>query len=60
MDIEQIGPYLIDHKIGSGGMGTVYLAHHEDTGEQVALKTLSPTLARESGLCSGFIRKFTR
>ncbi|WP_166819776.1 serine/threonine protein kinase [Thalassoroseus pseudoceratinae] len=54
MDIEQIGPYQIDRKIGSGGMGTVYLASHEETGEQVALKTLSPALARESG----FVQRF--
>ncbi len=54
MEIEQIGPYRIDRKIGSGGMGTVYLARHEDTDEQVALKTLSPALAQQSG----FVQRF--
>ena len=46
MDLERIGPYIIDYKIGSGGMGTVYLAQHAETGQEAAVKVLSPALAR--------------
>ncbi|MCA9073142.1 MAG: serine/threonine protein kinase [Planctomycetaceae bacterium] len=57
MEIERIGPYIIDHKIGSGGMGTVFLAQHAETGEDVAVKVLPPTLARESGFVARFERE---
>lgn len=36
----RLGPYLVDEQIGRGGMGIVYLAHHETTDEQVAIKVL--------------------
>ncbi len=38
-------------------MGTVYLAHHEQTGQQVAIKVLAPSLAREEGLVARFMRE---
>ena len=38
--LEQLGPYLIDEQIGRGGMGFVYSARHEETDDQVAVKTL--------------------
>ncbi|MHC4410747.1 MAG: serine/threonine protein kinase, partial [Planctomycetota bacterium] len=37
----QVGPYRIESELGSGGMGTVYLADH---GGKVALKILHPHL----------------
>ena len=37
----QIGPYLIEEKIGQGGMGIVFKAHHQHSGELVAIKALS-------------------
>lgn len=52
----RIGPYLIERKIGSGGMGTVYYARHADTGEEAAVKVLPASLAREEG----FIARFNR
>ncbi len=57
MDLERIGPYIIDQKIGSGGMGTVYLAQHAETGQDVALKVLPPELAREEGFVVRFERE---
>ncbi len=57
MDLERIGPYVIDQKIGSGGMGTVYLAQHAETGRDVAVKVLPPALAREDGFVARFERE---
>ncbi len=37
-----VGGYLIDGKIGQGGMGSVYGAHHPRIGKRVAIKVLSP------------------
>ncbi len=37
----RLGPYQIDRVLGSGGMGTVYLAHRQDDfSQQVAIKRL--------------------
>ncbi|MCC7422684.1 MAG: serine/threonine protein kinase [Planctomycetaceae bacterium] len=52
----QVGPYAIDKKIGAGGMGTVFLGRHRDTGQLAAVKVLPPSLAREDG----FVARFTR
>ncbi|MGE5193693.1 MAG: serine/threonine protein kinase, partial [Deltaproteobacteria bacterium] len=56
MDPERIGPYQLLEKLGSGGMGTVYLGKHAETGRLVALKLLTASLARESG----FVERFDR
>ena len=47
MHPEKIGPYRIDRKIGAGGMGNVYLGVHEETSQQVAVKVLPASMARE-------------
>jgi serine/threonine protein kinase len=56
-DPPRVGPYVVDRRLGAGGMGTVYLAHHEQTGMQAAVKVLAPSLAREEGLVARFVRE---
>ena len=54
MQLTQLGPYSIDRPIGKGGMGSVYQATDTQTGQQVAIKALSPHLA----LAEGFRERF--
>lgn len=56
MNPVRIGHYLIERRVGAGGMGNVYLARHEQTREQVAVKELPASLAREEG----FVHRFNR
>ncbi|RMH12496.1 MAG: serine/threonine protein kinase, partial [Planctomycetota bacterium] len=42
LDPERIGPYNIVARIGSGGMGIVYLAEHAEDGHVAAVKVLKP------------------
>ena len=56
MHPNRIGPYLIEKRIGAGGMANVYLARHEQTNQVVAVKELPASLAREEG----FIHRFDR
>ena len=56
MHPDKIGPYLIDRKIGAGGMGNVYHGTHEKTGEEAAVKVLPASMAREEG----FVNRFSR
>jgi len=41
----RIGYYEIERTLGTGGMGTVYLANHTQIGRQAAIKGLKPQLA---------------
>lgn len=56
MHPEKIGPYLIDRKIGAGGMGNVYYGVHESSGQVAAIKVLPAAMAREEG----FVKRFNR
>src|SRR6267154_4976613 len=56
MDPARIGPFQILDKIGSGGMGNVYLGRHAQTARLAAVKVLTASLARESG----FVERFNR
>jgi serine/threonine-protein kinase len=46
-EFEFLGPYRIGKPLGRGGMGTVYAAVHEKTGEQVAVKLIAAHVADE-------------
>jgi Protein kinase domain/Domain of unknown function (DUF4352) len=52
-DPETIGPYRVASRVGSGGMGTVYLAHAAD-GRPVAVKVIRPELARDPAFRARF------
>lgn len=54
---ERIGDYKIERKLGQGGMGTVYLGKHEQSGELVAIKVLPASMAREEGFVARFARE---
>ncbi len=54
--LSHLGRYSILSKIGSGGMGEVYLAM-SDSGRRVALKTVHPHLLASPGFFMRFIRE---
>lgn len=56
MHPDRVGPYLIEKKIGAGGMGNVYLGRQETSGQLAAVKVLPSSLAREEG----FVLRFNR
>ena len=51
---QTIGKYTITRKIGEGGMASVYEGIHEKLGTKVAIKILSPILARNPQLRQRF------
>lgn len=53
----RIGSYEIVRKVGAGGMGTVYLGRHVESGLEAAVKVLPATLAREAGTVDRFNRE---
>lgn len=54
--IEKVGPYTLHEKLGSGGMGAVYLGRHRETNRVAAVKILASSLAQEEG----FVERFNR
>ncbi len=42
---DRLGNYILDRKLGSGGMGQVWKAIHEPTGKPYAIKLLPPIIA---------------
>lgn len=54
MEGKILGNYRILRKIGEGGMGTVYMARDVGLEREVAIKIISPELARNPGLMTRF------
>jgi serine/threonine protein kinase len=50
-----VGEYRVEHKLGEGGMATVYAAVHPVIGKQAAIKVMSPRLKADAGAVSRFI-----
>ncbi|MDP9867936.1 MULTISPECIES: FHA domain-containing protein [Streptosporangium] len=52
-DLSSIAGYTILRELGRGGMGAVFLARHQGTGEEVALKVMLPKVG-DFGLAKAF------
>ena len=47
MTEQTLGPYVVDRRLGHGGMGTVYAGYHEQTGNWAAIKVLAENLSAD-------------
>jgi hypothetical protein len=56
---KMLGPYKVDKELGSGAMGSVYRAIHQETGERVAVKMISIGLSSNKGALDRFKREVT-
>jgi serine/threonine-protein kinase len=55
--VRAIGGYRLLRMLGEGGMGTVYLAYHQQGGRQVAVKVLAEVLAYSPAYVDRFRRE---
>lgn len=55
-DPREVGPYVIEGRLGSGGMGSVYLGRPR-TGRPVAVKLIHPSLAGDAEFRTRFRRE---
>lgn len=53
----KIGPFLLGDKLGVGGMGIVYRGTYEKTGQEVAVKVLSPQMSADKQVTKRFVRE---
>ncbi len=54
---KQVGAYLIQQKIGEGGMATVYKAYHARLHREVAIKVIAPHIADQADFQARFERE---
>jgi serine/threonine-protein kinase len=54
---DQVGDFVIESKIGEGGMGTVYRARHPLIGKQAAIKVIKPVFATDPVAVDRFVRE---
>jgi serine/threonine-protein kinase len=47
MALQKLGPYRLEKLLGRGGMGAVYVAVHEQTGQRAAVKVLADHLGQD-------------
>ncbi|MGE5180820.1 MAG: serine/threonine-protein kinase, partial [Acidobacteriota bacterium] len=53
----QVGAYRILHKIGEGGMGSVWLAEHSMLGRRAAIKVLHPSFSMQPAIVTRFFNE---
>ncbi|MFD7325255.1 protein kinase [Streptomyces sp. NPDC059875] len=56
-DLAPIAGHTLLRELGRGGMGAVYLARHEATGREVALKVMLPKVAANPDARARFLRE---
>src|SRR5436305_8756085 len=54
---KRLGSYLIQQKIGEGGMALVYKAYHARLRREVAIKVILPQIADQAGFRDRFERE---
>lgn len=52
--VNRFGPYIVQEKLGGGGMAIVYRAVHEETKNAIALKILRASLTEQPGVVERF------
>ena len=57
--INRFGAYVVQDKLGSGGMAVVYKAQNEETGQTVALKILRSSIMEQAGVVERFKQEAT-
>ena len=53
----RLGPYLLERRLGGGGMASVYLARHQTLKQERAVKVMSASLADHEGFVQLFYRE---
>lgn len=54
---EQIGPYVLEQRLGQGGMAAVYKGYHQQLNRHVAIKVMLATYETDNNFVSRFTRE---